>query len=86
MADTKDFQDALYKEMIGKIKQTDMSLPTKIGNYWYYNQTEEGKQYPIYCRSTKEDKSDETVTLDQTKWDCKYLAIGAYNISDDGNI
>jgi oligopeptidase B len=88
MASTKDFQDTLYKEMLGKIKQTDMSLPTKIGNYWYYSKTEEGKQYPTFCRSTKEDKSDETVTLDQNEMakDYKYFAIGAYNISDDGNI
>ncbi|MCU0239715.1 MAG: prolyl oligopeptidase family serine peptidase, partial [Pyrinomonadaceae bacterium] len=88
MAGTKDFQDALYKEMLGKIKQTDMSLPTKIGNYWYYTKTQEGKQYPIFCRSTKEDKSDEQVTLDQNEMakGYQYFAIGAYNISDDGNI
>jgi oligopeptidase B len=53
MNSTKDFQDALYTEMLAKIKQTDLSLPTKIGNYWYYTKTEEGKQYPIFVRATK---------------------------------
>lgn len=88
MGGTKDFQDALYKEMLSKIKQTDLSLPTKIGNYWYYTKTEEGKQYPIFCRATKEDKSDEQITLDQNEMakGYKYFAIGAYNISNDGNI
>jgi oligopeptidase B len=88
MNSTKDFQDALYTEMLAKIKQTDLSLPTKIGNYWYYTKTEEGKQYPIFVRATKEDKSDEQVTLDQNEMakGYKYFAIGAYNISNDGNI
>ena len=76
------------KKCSSKIKQTDLSLPTKIGNYWYYTKTEEGKQYPIFCRATKEDKSDEQVTLDQNEMakGFKYFAIGAYNISNDGNI
>lgn len=88
MGGTKDFQDALYKEMLSKIKQTDLSLPTKIGNYWYYSKTEEGKQYPIFARSTKEDKSDEQITLDQNEMakGFGYFAIGAYNVSNDGNI
>ncbi len=88
MASTKEFQDNLYKEMLGKIKQTDLSLPNKIGNYWYYTKTQEGKQYPTYCRSSKEDKSDETVILDQNEMakGFKYYAIGTFNVSDDGNM
>ena len=50
MADTKDLQEKLYQEMRGKIKETDTSAPVKIDNYYYYNRTEEGKEYPIYCR------------------------------------
>ena len=46
MKPTKDFQDALYKEMLGHIKQTDLSVPSRIGDYYYYSRTEEGKQYP----------------------------------------
>lgn len=88
MSGTKDFQDGLYKEMLSKIKQTDLSLPTKIGNYWYYSKTEEGKQYPIFARATKEDKSDERITLDQNEMakGFGYFSIGAYNVSNDGNI
>src|SRR5260370_39889511 len=50
---TKDlhpFQDALYKEILGRIKQTDLSVPTRRGRYYYYSRTEEGRQYPIQCR------------------------------------
>jgi oligopeptidase B len=88
MGSSKEFQDNLYKEMLGKIKQTDLSLPNKIGNYWYYSKTAEGKQYPTYCRSTKEDKSDEVIILDQNEMakGLKYYAIGAFSVSDDGNM
>src|SRR5919106_1711598 len=46
MAPTKAFQETLYKEMLGRIKQTDLSVPARIGSHFYYSRTEEGKQYP----------------------------------------
>src|ERR1039458_8801897 len=49
-ADLAPFQDALYKEMLGHVKQTDLSVPVRRGDYLYYSRTEEGKQYPIQCR------------------------------------
>jgi len=49
-ADIRPFEEALYKEMLGRIKQTDLSVPTRRGRYFYYSRTEEGKQYPIQCR------------------------------------
>src|SRR5947209_3062220 len=45
------FADNLYTEMLARIKQTDLSVPYKYGEYWYFNKTEEGKQYPTYLRS-----------------------------------
>src|SRR5512143_762406 len=44
------FSEALYKELLGRIKQTDLSVPTRRGDYLYYSRTEEGKQYNIQCR------------------------------------
>src|SRR5216684_3114067 len=41
------FSAALYKEILGRIKQTDLTVPYRLGNYWYYTRTETGKQYPI---------------------------------------
>ena len=46
----KPFADALYNEMLSHIKQTDLSVPVRRGDYLYYSRTEEGKQYPIQCR------------------------------------
>ncbi len=80
--------DTLYKEMLGRIKQTDLSVPTKIGAYWYFNKTEEGKQYPTYLRSKTRDGANPEVLLDQNEMakGFKYFAIGSFDVSDDGNI
>ena len=40
----------LYEEMKGRIKETDLSVPERVGNYFYYTKTEAGKQYPILAR------------------------------------
>src|SRR5688572_16756833 len=55
MGKHKPFVDALYKEMLGRIKQTDISVPYKLGSHWYFTKTEEGKQYPTYYRSKTQD-------------------------------
>lgn len=88
MASTNDLQKKLYDEMIGRIKQTDESLPTKIGNYWYYNKTQEGKNYPVYCRRKGSMQGAEEILLDQNEMakDYKFFAIGEFNVSDDGNM
>jgi oligopeptidase B len=40
----------LYGEIKGRMKETDLSVPTRRGNYYYYSRTEAGQQYPIICR------------------------------------
>src|SRR3954463_9083037 len=60
----KPFQDALYKEMLGHINQTDLSVPVRRGEYSYYSRTEEGKQYPMYCRKSGSLTGKEEVILD----------------------
>ncbi|HYJ47866.1 MAG TPA: hypothetical protein VEV81_14720, partial [Pyrinomonadaceae bacterium] len=50
MKPTQALQAALYKEMLGHIKETDQTVPYHDGDYFYYSRTEAGKQYPIYCR------------------------------------
>ena len=49
-ATSKPFSDALYKEMLGRIKQTDLSVPVRRGGFYYYRRTVEGQQYPIRRR------------------------------------
>ena len=88
MGQHKGFVDNLYKEMLGRIKQTDLSVPYKLGSYWYLSKTEEGKQYPTYLRSKSKDGSDPEVLLDQNDMakGFKYFSIGAFEPSDDGTL
>lgn len=83
MGDTEDLQKQLYGEMKRRIKETDTSAPVKVDNYYYYYRTEEGKQYPIYCRKKNSLKNAEEVLLDQNELakEHKFLAIGVYEVS-----
>ena len=83
MQHTEGFQEQLYQELLGKIKETDLSVPEKMGDYYYYNRTEEGKQYPIYCRKKGSLEAEEEILLDQNALaeEHEYLEIGVYKIS-----
>jgi oligopeptidase B len=82
------FEEALYKEMLGRIKQTDLSVPVRRGDYLYYSRTEEGKQYPIQCRRKQSMSAPEEVLLDLNELvtGFKFLSLGTFEISDDGNL
>lgn len=87
-ASSKELQAKLYDEIIGRIKQTDMSLPTKNGAYWYYTKTQEGKQYPTFYRAKTMDGQGEELLLDQNEMakGHKFYSIGAFSVSDDDNL
>jgi oligopeptidase B len=87
MRPTKPLQDALYAEMLGRIKQTDLGVPSRIGEYFYYSRTEEGKQYPYMCRRRGAMTAREEVLLDLNELAAghKFLGLGAYAVSDDAN-
>ncbi len=51
MAPLDGLRDELYDEMLWHIKQTDVSVPFRDGDWWYYTRTEEGLQYAIHCRT-----------------------------------
>jgi oligopeptidase B len=88
MKPTSALQDQLYKEMVGHIKETDTSVPYRWGNYFYYTRTEQGKQYPTYCRKHGSLDAKEEVVLDQNELakGLKFYSIGAFVVSDDGNL
>jgi len=79
------FQEALYREMLARIKEDDQSVPYPFGGWLYYTRTETGKQYPIHCRKRAPD-APETVTLDLNALaeGHPFLSLGAYAVSDDG--
>jgi oligopeptidase B len=86
--DLKPFSDALYTEMLARIKQTDLSVPVRRGGNFYYSRTEEGKQYPIQCRRKGSMEAPEEVLLDLNELgkDKKFVSLGAMVISDDQNL
>jgi oligopeptidase B len=83
----KELQETLYKEMLGRIKQTDLSVPSRIGEYYYYSRTEEGKQYPYMCRKKGSMEGAEELILDLNKMaeGHSYMGLGTYAVSNDGN-
>src|SRR5689334_13639272 len=84
----KPFQEKLYQEMLGRIKQTDLDVPVRRGDYLYYSRTEEGKQYPIRCRRKGSMEAPEQVVLDANELakTHKFVGVGAMAYSDDGNL
>jgi oligopeptidase B len=79
-------REELYGEMLDRIQQTDQGVPWRKGGWLYYSRTVEGRQYPIHCR--RQDRSDapEEITLDLNELgrDEPFMALGAYEVSDDG--
>lgn len=88
MQDTKPLQEKLYGEMKSRIKETDLSVPYKEGDYYYYSRTAEGKQYAIYCRKKVSLDGQEQVTIDLNALaeGKKFLRLGVYSISPDAKL
>ena len=88
MQSTKRFQSSLYKEMLARIKETDMDVPYRKDGYFYYSRTERGKQYPILCRKKGSLKAPEEVTLDMNEMakGQEFFSLGSYAVSNDGNL
>ena len=86
MGHTKSLQETLYSEMRARVKETDCTVPEKRGEYLYYSRTEEGKQYPIYCRKKDSMESLEEVLLDQNELAAgkSFCSVGALTVSPDG--
>ncbi len=85
---TEGLQKKLFDEMVGRIKQTDESVPYKDNGYWYYTRFEEGKQYPIYCRKKGELTAPEEIMLNVNEMakGYKYFRIGGVSVSTNNEI
>src|SRR2546430_15163995 len=73
--------------MLGRIKETDLTVPYRNHGFWYYNRTEEGKPYPIYCRKKGSLDAPEDVILDQNALaqGKRFHALGGFDVSPDGS-
>nr|MBA3257891.1 oligopeptidase B [Gemmatimonadales bacterium] len=88
LSHTKALQDTIYREMLGRIKETDLSVPAHDRGYWYYTRTEQGKSYPIFCRRKGSPDGPEEVYLDQNALarGRKFHSLGGMDVSPDGNL
>ena len=95
LAPQADLRDALFEEMKGRILETDMSVPTRRGPWWYYGRTEEGQNYGIHRRRPARQRNelppagepgaDEQILLDENVMaeGAEYFAVGSAAVSPD---
>ena len=83
MKPTEELQATLYAEMLGRIKQTDLSVPVKRDGFYYYLRTEEGKSYSTYCRKKGSLDAPEEILLDGNAEaeGKKYFRVGDFAVS-----
>ncbi len=88
MAHTRDLQDKLFNEIVGRIKQTDMSVPYKDQGYYHYTRYEEGYEYPIYCRKEGSLDAKEEIILNVNEMAKGYdfFNVAGYSMSADNNL
>jgi oligopeptidase B len=85
MQHTEALQAQLYRELRGRIQEADLSVPVRLGDYLYYQRTEEGQQYPIHCRKFQQMTANEEVLLDVNALAVghEYTEIGNFQVSPD---
>jgi oligopeptidase B len=88
MKPTAAFQQKLYDEMLSRVKETDVEVPYREGDYFYYLRSEAGKQYPIRCRRKGSMDAPEEIVLDQNELakGQVFMSVQAYMVSPDGNL
>ncbi len=85
---TAPFQENLYQEMLGRILQTDFSVPYRLRGYLYYTRMVEGKQYAFHCRRRDEDGAAEEVLLDLNLLaeGHSFLGLDSFELSEDNQL
>ncbi|HEV2375286.1 MAG TPA: S9 family peptidase, partial [Streptosporangiaceae bacterium] len=91
--------ETLFSEIKGRTQETDLSVPSRRGDWWYYTRTAEGQQYPTYCRRPvlpgqttppvdAAPGEDEQVLLDcnELAKDKPFFSLGVFNVSPGGHL
>ena len=88
MQHTEKLQQSLYDEILSRIKETDLSVPYRLKDYYYYSRTEEGQAYGIFCRKYQSLDAAEEILLDQNKLaaDEEFFSLGAASVSPNQQI
>ena len=101
-AHLEGLREAIFGEIKARTQETDLSVPSRIGGYWYYGRSFEGKQYGVSCRCPIEGADDwtppelsadidvpgEEVLLDANELaeGHDFFSLGTASISPDGNL
>jgi len=85
---TEGFQENLFQEIVGRIKQDDKTVPFKDNGYYYYTRYEEGQEYPIYCRKMGSLDAEEEIMLDVNELakGYDYFSASGLSVSPDNKI
>jgi oligopeptidase B len=88
LAPAAELQERLYQEMLGRIQQTDLSVPYRLRGYLYFTKTEEGKQYPLHFRRRDAQNAPEEQLLDLNTLaeGHSFLGLGAFEVSEDNQL
>ena len=83
MAHAQEFEKVLFEEIKGRFKQTDMSAPYRLDDYFYYTRYEEGKEYAIYARKRGSLDAPEEIMLDANQLAAghEFFSIGGWAVS-----
>lgn len=81
-------RQALYEEIVARIKPDDASVPYQYKGYWYYSRFEQGGQYPVYARRKGGMEAPEEILLDGNALaeGHEFFQIGNYEVSPDGRL
>ena len=101
-ADLAPLRQAIFDEIKARTKETDLSVPTRRGDWWYYGRSFAGKQYGVHCRCPVTDPDDwtppqltedtdipgEQILLDENveAEGHDFFSLGAASVSVDGNV
>lgn len=85
LAPTDSLQAKLFLEIVGRIKQTEMSVPYLLNRYYYYSRYEEGKEYPFYCRKKENLDAPEEIMLNVNEMaeGYSFFSVGSWDVSPD---
>ncbi|MFF0492976.1 S9 family peptidase [Nocardia sp. NPDC004068] len=101
-AHLQPLRDRIFDEIKSRTLETDLSVPARMGDYWYYSRSFEGKQYGVHCRCPIDDPNDwtpprleadtapagEEILLDSNALaeGHDFFALGAFSVSHDGTL
>jgi oligopeptidase B len=88
MKETEGLQEKIYDEIVGRIDQTDMSVPYLSDGYYYYTRYEEGKEYPIYCRkkASLEGMEEIMLNVNDLAKGYEYFQVSGITVSPDNRM